>query len=102
MLRTFFLILGLSLLAVEAHSQYRYVECRCSVDFKTPSGEVFPVSDYVYCPTSEEYNFTCTGDVVGWSLDTICENSKGEVSRSPNWTAPRYSKEIPGTLSCGL
>ena len=100
-MKSFFLAFAL-VMPLSAFSSYNYAECRCSVDFQTPSGDVITVSDYVYCPSSEEYNFTCSGSVIGNSLDTICENGKGETTKSPNWSAPSGSKEVFHTLKCSL
>ncbi|MBK7962153.1 MAG: hypothetical protein IPK04_13820 [Bdellovibrionales bacterium] len=94
--------IGILFASLNVHSSYKYAECRCSVDFLTPAGDTMHVSDYVYCPESEEYSFTCYGHVVGWSLDTMCDNAAGETSKSPNWDPPRLSTEIPGTLSCSM
>lgn len=101
MFKVIYIAVFTSLISLNSFAD-NYVECRCSVNFKTSSDEVISVSDYVYCPSSEDNNFSCYGDVIGNSLDTICENSKGEVSKSPNWSAPRNSTEIPNTLSCSL
>ena len=95
-------IVIVAMTSLHAHAEYRYVECTCGVDFMTPEGETIHISDYVYCPTSDEYDFVCYGNVIGWSLDTICENGDGDSSKRPNWDAPRNSTEIPNTLSCSL
>ena len=71
------------------YASYSYVECNCSADFKTRDGNIITVSDFVYCPKSEQYNFDCSGDVIGNSLDVICKNNNGDISKAPNWDAPK-------------